>query len=232
MIKGQAAPPAMIAAAPIMTDAAAPSFTLTRRGEEFTFATLHNIDTAVDALRNSRSEFAQDLIAAKLSNRLTRNQAPWLLFLAEEAKPTINKPADRSGDFRPLLDAMTRMQEDAQLIASDKNRNAGKITLRFVGATVSTVIQGPNVGCLYVKAEGGYMGKITLSGEFRPAYGVDPSAVIEALTAAQKDPTGAAIAYGRGTGNCSCCGRELTNAESIALGIGPICLDRLGGAWG
>jgi hypothetical protein len=221
-----------VATAPAMTDTAAPSFTLTRRGEEFTFSTLHNIDTAADALAGSRSQFALDLLAAKACGRLTRNQAQWLLFLAEEAKPTINTPSARPGSFHPLLDAMTRMQEEAQLVAGAKGRNAGKVTLRFVGATASTVIQGPNVGCLYVKADGVYMGKITLTGEFRPAYGIDPSAVIEALTAAQKDPTAAAIAYGRETGNCSCCGRELTNAESIALGIGPICLDRLGGAWG
>jgi hypothetical protein len=222
----------MIASAPAMTETAAPSFTLTRRGEEFTFATLHNIDTAADALRGSRSQFALDLIAAKLAGKLTRNQAPWLLFLAEEVKPTINKPAAKQGNFQPLLDAMTRMQEDAQLAASEKNRNAGKITLRFVGATVSTVIQGPNVGCIYVKQDGCYMGKITLAGEFRPAYGIDPASVIEALNNAQQDPTAAAIAFGRETGNCSCCGRELTKADSIALGIGPICLDRLGGAWG
>ena len=31
-------------------------------------------------------------------------------------------------------------------------------------------------------------------------------------------------ATGRATGICQCCGRELTNAESITLGIGPICL--------
>lgn len=217
-----------------MIDTAAPSFTLTRRGEEFTFTTLHNIDTAAAALASANriSDFARDMLAAKMSGKLTRNQAPWLLFLAEELSPTVNKPAAPKGNFQPLLDAMTKMQEDAQLVASAKNRNAGKVTLRFVGATVSTVIQGPNVGCLYVKADGAYMGKITLTGDFRPAYGIDAASAIEALKAAQEDPTAAAIAFGRETGNCSCCGRELTKADSIALGIGPICLDRLGGAWG
>lgn len=33
--------------------------------------------------------------------------------------------------------------------------------------------------------------------------------------------------YGRQTGNCLICGRELTNPNSIANGIGPICAGRL-----
>lgn len=33
-----------------------------------------------------------------------------------------------------------------------------------------------------------------------------------------------AAAYGHQTGRCMICGRELTNEESIKIGIGPICL--------
>jgi len=43
-----------------------------------------------------------------------------------------------------------------------------------------------------------------------------------------KDPSAAARAYGLRTGQCSICGRELTNAESRARGIGPICAERFG----
>ena len=212
--------------------AIAPSFTVTRRGQDVTFSTLHTIESAVETLKDSRSDFAHDLIAAYRNERLTRNQAPWLLLLAEEARPTINVPAPTAGRLLPLLEAVTRMQESANLAASAKGRNAGKVTLRFLGAAVSYVLTGPNAGCLYVKDGDQYMGKVTLAGEFRAAYGVDAAPVIEALLAAQEDPEAAAIAYGRETGSCSCCGRELTNQQSLDLGIGPICLDRLGGAWG
>lgn len=37
-----------------------------------------------------------------------------------------------------------------------------------------------------------------------------------------------AIQYGRNTGICSCCGRTLTNPESIANGIGPVCAENWG----
>lgn len=37
-----------------------------------------------------------------------------------------------------------------------------------------------------------------------------------------------AVAYGKRTGRCGICGRELTDPASIAAGIGPICAQRFG----
>lgn len=48
------------------------------------------------------------------------------------------------------------------------------------------------------------------------------------VVAVLDDPSAAARAYGLRTGSCSCCGRELTNAESLKLGIGPICAEKWG----
>lgn len=48
------------------------------------------------------------------------------------------------------------------------------------------------------------------------------------LVAIAKDPLGAALRYGRRTGRCSCCGRELTKHTSIDAGIGPICAEKWG----
>ncbi|WFP47148.1 hypothetical protein FIM_gp11c [Pseudomonas phage FIM] len=42
-------------------------------------------------------------------------------------------------------------------------------------------------------------------------------------------PMESAVAYGRKTGQCSCCGRELTNHASIEMGIGPICAGKFFG---
>ena len=55
----------------------------------------------------------------------------------------------------------------------------------------------------------------------------DPS-LIAALERVAKDPTAAARLYGQETGQCSCCGRELTRKESIDRGIGPICAELFG----
>lgn len=44
-----------------------------------------------------------------------------------------------------------------------------------------------------------------------------------ALRAILLDPKGASIRYGQALGVCGVCGRILTDPESIAKGIGPIC---------
>jgi hypothetical protein len=43
-----------------------------------------------------------------------------------------------------------------------------------------------------------------------------------------KDPEGAMLRYGRELGHCGHCGRTLTNEESRARGIGPICAGKMG----
>jgi hypothetical protein len=88
---------------------------------------------------------------------------------------------------------------------------------------------GRNAGCIYVvrASDDTYLGKITPEDKFltsRECSAAD-SATVARVAA---DPAAAAVAHGHEYGQCSCCGRELTNPESVALGIGPICRDRWG----
>lgn len=63
----------------------------------------------------------------------------------------------------------------------------------------------------------------------RQAPGKTYSGKIEKeLRAIVADPRAAAIAYGKLTGRCACCGRKLENEESVAAGIGPICAAKHG----
>jgi len=87
---------------------------------------------------------------------------------------------------------------------------------------------GRNAGALYVTSteSDAYLGKI-MGGKFFRVR--ECGAVQEAeIVAVASDPKEAAIAFGRRTGRCSCCGRELTNHASIDLGIGPICAEKYG----
>jgi Family of unknown function (DUF6011) len=70
------------------------------------------------------------------------------------------------------------------------------------------------------------LGRI-VNGRFHRSRDCDDATEARIL-AAIADPAAAAIAYGQRTGTCSCCGRELTNAESRARGIGPICAEKYG----
>jgi len=94
---------------------------------------------------------------------------------------------------------------------------------------------GVNAGALYVKIEGEYAGKVK-EGKFfanndlfkRSGFKLSAQGVRSKLEQISKDPLSAAVAYGRRTGNCACCGRDLTRHDSIERGIGPICAERFG----
>jgi hypothetical protein len=84
-----------------------------------------------------------------------------------------------------------------------------------------------NAGALYVKTdEGDYLGKVA-DGKF---YGTRDATDEhkQALAVIAENPKDAAIRYGRQTGSCACCGRPLSNKQSVDLGIGPICRDKWG----
>lgn len=80
------------------------------------------------------------------------------------------------------------------------------------------------------------VGKITAEGatgfarKIRDA-GLDAAEIKAALDEIERDPKAAIAAHGIATGSCGCCGRELTDPESIAVGIGPICIEKLGGGF-
>jgi hypothetical protein len=55
------------------------------------------------------------------------------------------------------------------------------------------------------------------------------ASIAQAVREIEADPLAAAKETGLLTGRCSCCGRELTDPASIEIGIGPICLGKMGG---
>jgi len=98
---------------------------------------------------------------------------------------------------------------------------------RADGLTFS--LAGPaskNAGAVYVKAGDVYAGKI-MGGVFSPTRDA-AAGTGEAVARIAADPKSAAVAYGRLTGQCSCCGRTLSDPASVDLGIGPICADKWG----
>jgi len=78
-----------------------------------------------------------------------------------------------------------------------------------------------------------YLGKISPAGEFKPDFkakqaGLITEQVMDSINALAKDPENAALTYGRETGRCCLCGRELTKHSSIGDGIGPTCKEKWG----
>lgn len=85
---------------------------------------------------------------------------------------------------------------------------------------------GRNPGALYVTRGGAYQGKV-MGGAFKAVGETLPDTLARLLELAA-DPSTVARMYGQRTGICCCCGRELTDPESIAAGIGPVCASKWG----
>lgn len=83
-----------------------------------------------------------------------------------------------------------------------------------------------NAGAIYVTEGTQYLGKV-MGGKFMATRECGTERQDRILEAC-KDPEGAAVAHGRLTGACACCGRPLSNPESVARGIGPICAEKYG----
>lgn len=92
---------------------------------------------------------------------------------------------------------------------------------------------GRNKGYLYLNVDNDYIGKISPEGDFSfaPSLLIDTKEkeiILENLKQLAENPKTKMIEYGRETGCCGLCGRELSDAKSIEIGIGPICLEKWG----
>lgn len=102
-----------------------------------------------------------------------------------------------------------------------------KLAYRAEGLKLSPAKDtGKNPGAIYVKrlSDGQYLGKIVEKKFLAVRECTDGDK--EHLQTIAINPAEAARLWGRNTGECSCCGRELTDPNSIAAGIGPICAEK------
>lgn len=136
----------------------------------------------------------------------------------ERAERKAREAAEREA-AAPVLD----ISKVEAAINQAVQKGAKRVMLRLASFKFSPAkATSTNAGAIYVKSVSGtYLGKVQ-GGKFKRSFDCD--AVTEAeIVAVASDPKGAAIRYGREFGQCSCCGRELSDPESIELGIGPVC---------
>jgi len=192
-------------------------------------------EARMDALRDAAgwSDFAGSLYEAHrtgrtLSTKQVTAACSMLDKLAAKAAAKVaaaeaKVAAAPSVDLQPIIDMFTKAT------ASGYKRP----TYRADGLRIKP---GKN-GALYVMTENrmefgaygeqpAYEGKIEGGKFLAVRAAADDTA--DKLVAIAKDPLGAALRYGRRTGRCSCCGRELTKHSSIDAGIGPICAEKWG----
>jgi hypothetical protein len=112
--------------------------------------------------------------------------------------------------------------------------NAKEAGVKYPKLRLDTFVFSPagenskNAGAIYIKnkEDGVYLGKVAGGRLFTSRDCTTEAA--ERIVAVSSDPAQAAIAYGQKFGACSVCGRALTDSDSIARGIGPICAENYG----
>ena len=78
-----------------------------------------------------------------------------------------------------------------------------------------------------------WFGRILPNGQFQASpRQTAPAGLVDVLRRFSADPAGVAAQYGRETGSCCFCARDLTDGRYIHVGYGPICADRYGLPWG
>lgn len=90
-----------------------------------------------------------------------------------------------------------------------------------------------NPGCIYVKVNGAYAGKINPDGVYKPNHvPKNLQDLLDSLHALAANPAKVAAEQGTLLGRCCFCMKNLKHPDSIAMGYGPICADAYGLPWG
>ena len=167
------------------------------------------------------NSFARSLMSSfEMYGGLTDKQiaAPNNLVIKIEESRSIKRGYDQVENISVDISSIREMFDRAGGSSNSKYRAEGLVISRAPDS-------GRNKGYLYVQTDKmEYLGKIDEANNFMPV-GKDIDAA-KGLASIAKNPKEAAMAWGVKTGRCSCCGKTLTDPQSIAAGIGPVCAGR------
>lgn len=161
---------------------------------------------------------------------LSEKQWPWVSTLLD--KVGVSPGENPAAKPKPTVNvgALTRLNE-----LFDSAKESGiqfpKMRLKHGEDKFALGLSGPNSrypGQINIKSGDMWYGRIDRAGNFTPGSEPLPAGWMETIQEIAKDPLESMKVQGRRTGNCCLCGRELTNHESIELGIGPVCASNWG----
>lgn len=190
------------------------------------WAPSHTVELEWIAANHASFDFARSLRdALQQYGCLTENQSAAIHRCIEKSAARAKERAERKPDANVAGAGFSKM-----VAAFDAAKVSGLKRPKFyVGPFVfaPAKMTSQNAGSIYVTERGQYLGKITAEGGYF-AVREATAAQREEIAKIGADPLAAAVLHGQQTGKCSCCGRELENAESVKLGIGPICRKKWG----
>lgn len=156
--------------------------------------------------------------------RFSEKQANFVRSIVSKLRaPAIKESV---GSFEPVVELFEKAR---------RKQKFPKLRLQLDdGQKVVLSVAGPNAthpGTINVTdggsfGESTFFGRVTKDGLFEVR--TERPGIKELLQKVATNPAQTAKEYGKLTGICCCCGRELTDPNSIEQGIGPICA----GGWG
>lgn len=192
--------------------------------------TLNDLRAAVPQLSTSDARFASDLIRAWAKyGSLTAKQQPWVSKLIERTQRPglVQTPSVTIGDFSGVIALFHRAHQHLKYPKICLMVGNDPVILSMAGAASKAP------GTINVMGEGQYpnrawYGRVTPTGEWQPSQRANVDTIAPVLAQLASDPHGTAAAYGKLTGNCCFCQRELSDARSVTAGYGPVCADHYG----
>jgi hypothetical protein len=206
----------------------------TRRGPVY-FTTSLEWEEAIalcQKVAQGGNKFAYDMCDKERKGEyMSQAQVSWVYKMAEEQREA-EQATDEAAPVREV-DASNILASLAEARAKGIKKPVLRLLMpRDCHIKVKYMSTGKNAGGCWVTSNDNLIGKIDDGGVFtfigKPYTDNFICEVFEFIEATNADPKAALESYGRITSSCGCCGLPLTNKVSIALGIGPICLDKYG----
>ena len=184
----------------------------------------------VTKLPEKDREFATSMAnSVAMRKYASEKQRYWLVRLCESTEGRDQKVKQHTiGDLKAINDMFDRAASTLQHPAIVLGEGDKAIRLSVAGETAKVP------GSINVTSTGSFStrtwyGRILQSGQFETSSRAQlDEPTVDLLRSFAHNPARVAAEYGRRTGNCCFCNRELTAKDSLTVGYGPICAERFG----
>ncbi len=200
------------------------------------------VDGSLDATQARVTVQKQDVIDRALDVGAKAVEAPKPLAVAQPQQAPVEALFDRLAPIAAPQAPKAATASLSGLVAymdkAAEKLSQPRVKLAYDGKSEIQISragrESRNAGCVYVKVDGEYAGKVTRSGVFFAvgSFSAEQSNIEAVLTAFLADPEGTAKAYGKLKGACCFCHQDLTDERSVRAGYGPICAENYNLPWG